>query len=248
MSDVWKRIAGSRFFTRNGTGLYERLTPYLYLRVDNLDEADAVECCRQIAGGWSAAVLPSAEIGGAANGPPSLEKPAPPPGPGALRILVVDDEASVRVVTAEQLIALGYDVLQAGGGAAALTLLDEGETVDLLISDLSMPEMDGVALIHTVQRRHPRLPTILLTGSGYVGEIAALTIGKEVGEGCFSLLRKPVSSAQLGDCVAMLLDAKAGRGFVRKHAQPDTLQAVFRDHAALIRACDRQHGYRLESR
>ena len=46
MGNLWQPIAGTRFFTRNGTGLYERLTPNLYLRVDDLDEADEVECCR----------------------------------------------------------------------------------------------------------------------------------------------------------------------------------------------------------
>lgn len=52
MTDIWEPIAGSRFFTRNGTGLYEQLTSHLYLRVDDLDEADEVECCRQIASRW----------------------------------------------------------------------------------------------------------------------------------------------------------------------------------------------------
>jgi hypothetical protein len=51
MKDVWEPIAGTRFFTRNGTGLYERLTPHLYLRLDELDESDRVECCRRIADG-----------------------------------------------------------------------------------------------------------------------------------------------------------------------------------------------------
>jgi hypothetical protein len=50
MSDVWTPVVGGRFFARNGFGLYERLTPDLYLRIDDLDEADEVECCRQIAG------------------------------------------------------------------------------------------------------------------------------------------------------------------------------------------------------
>ncbi len=49
MDNLWEPIAGTRFFTRNGTGLYERLTSRLYLRVDDLDEADEMECCRQIA-------------------------------------------------------------------------------------------------------------------------------------------------------------------------------------------------------
>jgi hypothetical protein len=50
MSDIWEPVVGTRFFTRNGVGLYERLTPRMYLRVDNLDEADEIECCQQLAG------------------------------------------------------------------------------------------------------------------------------------------------------------------------------------------------------
>ena len=52
MKDVWEPIPGTRFFTRNGTGLYERLTSHLYLRLDDLDEADQVECCRRMADCW----------------------------------------------------------------------------------------------------------------------------------------------------------------------------------------------------
>jgi hypothetical protein len=42
-------VAGSRYFTRNGKGLYERLTPQMYFRVDELDESDVVECFQQFA-------------------------------------------------------------------------------------------------------------------------------------------------------------------------------------------------------
>ena len=51
MSNQWQPVEGTRFFTRNGKGLYERLTPQLYLRVDDLDEEDAVECCQHFASG-----------------------------------------------------------------------------------------------------------------------------------------------------------------------------------------------------
>jgi hypothetical protein len=49
MDDVWEPVAGSRYFTRNGKGLYERLTPRMYLRVDELEDSDAVECFKQFA-------------------------------------------------------------------------------------------------------------------------------------------------------------------------------------------------------
>ncbi|WP_428485116.1 hypothetical protein [Rhodopila sp.] len=49
MKDVWAPVAGTRFFTRNGEGLYERLTEQLYLRVDEVDETDAEEVCSRFA-------------------------------------------------------------------------------------------------------------------------------------------------------------------------------------------------------
>ncbi|HKM64838.1 MAG TPA: hypothetical protein VJY39_20355 [Acidisphaera sp.] len=63
-----------------------------------------------------------------------------------------------------------------------------------------------IALIREAQHRRPRLPAILLTG--YAGDAAALAVGGAVG-GSFSLLRKPVSGAQLADRVAALLEAVA---------------------------------------
>ncbi|TPG47307.1 response regulator [Roseomonas nepalensis] len=128
--------------------------------------------------------------------------------PVAGRILLVDDEDLVREVLAEELADDGYGVVQAEGGATALALLEAGEAVDLLVSDLSMPGLDGVALIREAQRRRPGLPAILLTG--YAGDAAALALDGAV-RGSFSLLRKPVSEAQLTDRVAALLGAPRSR-------------------------------------
>jgi signal transduction histidine kinase/ActR/RegA family two-component response regulator len=125
-------------------------------------------------------------------------------------LLLVEDEELVREVVAEQLIDRGYDVIEAEGGRRALALLDAGCPVDLIISDLSMPGMDGVSLIRAAQIRKPRLPAILLTG--YAGETAALAVGRGL-DGSFSLLRKPVTGDHLADRIATLLQATAmGRG------------------------------------
>jgi hypothetical protein len=152
--------------------------------------------------------LPAANAGVAASGSIRKEAPAAPTARGAPRILLVDDEDLVRDVIAEELEDCGYDVLQANEGVLALKLLDAGEAVDVLVSDLAMPHMDGVALIRAAQNRRPRLPAVLLTG--YAGESAALAVGEAVGRS-FTLLRKPIGGADLADRLAMLLEAGAAR-------------------------------------
>jgi hypothetical protein len=54
MKSVWAPVPGTRFFTRNGEGLYERLTDQLYLRVDEVDETDAEEVCFRFAEAFEA--------------------------------------------------------------------------------------------------------------------------------------------------------------------------------------------------
>lgn len=121
----------------------------------------------------------------------------------ALRILLVDDEDLVREVLAEALTDHGYEVMQAEGGATALALLGDGEQVDCLVSDLSMPGIDGLAVIREARARGLRCPAILLTG--YIGETAELPEAETPGA-AFRLLRKPMSGGRLAEHIASLLD------------------------------------------
>jgi CheY-like chemotaxis protein len=118
------------------------------------------------------------------------------------RILLVDDEPMVRETLAAALREAGYVVEVAVDGAAALDLLDEPVPVDVLVTDLSMPGIDGLAVIRRAQRQRPGLPAVLLTG--YAGHGAQLAVGGSV-SGAFSLLRKPVTPAQLADRIEALL-------------------------------------------
>ncbi len=72
------------------------------------------------------------------------------------RVLLVDDEEALRELLAQNLEDRGYDVLVAAGGEAALALLSAGETVDVLVTDLSMPGMNGIALIRAAQTLRAR--------------------------------------------------------------------------------------------
>ncbi|MDR3530632.1 MAG: PAS domain S-box protein [Rhodopila sp.] len=146
--------------------------------------------------------LPNATGGvGALTG----EGPRPDADPGKPCVLLVDDDTIVRDVLTLSLEDSGYAVLPADGATSALNRLTSGERVDIIVSDLTMPGMDGLTLIRAVQEWQPSLPAILLTG--YASDGAALAIGGAI-SGTFSLLRKPVSGTQLADRIASLLAAR----------------------------------------
>ncbi len=118
-----------------------------------------------------------------------------------VRVMVIDDEEMVRDVIALYLEDSGFRVLVAANGAEALALLAAEEAVDVLITDLSMPGMDGIAVIRAVRERWPGLPAVLLTG--YAGDDTALAARGTTGD-AFSLLRKPVTGAELVGCIRAL--------------------------------------------
>jgi PAS domain S-box-containing protein len=121
----------------------------------------------------------------------------------AARILLVDDDPLVRDTLIEQLEELGHKVLVASGGTDALAILQAREAVDLMITDLSMPGMNGLTLIREARDLHPNLPAILLTG--HSGDSMSLE-GAGVSPGSYSLLRKPATSAVLAARVTALLE------------------------------------------
>ena len=84
----------------------------------------------------------------------------------ALRILVIDDDDEVREVVAEMLAAQGHGVLQASGGREGLALLEAGEKMDLVLTDLGMPGVTGWDVARAVRARWPGLPVGMLTGWG----------------------------------------------------------------------------------
>jgi signal transduction histidine kinase/CheY-like chemotaxis protein len=118
------------------------------------------------------------------------------------QILLVDDEAVVRETLAAALTDAGYSVLVAAGGSEALEILASGAPVDVLVTDLSMPGIDGLAVIRNARRHRPDLPAMLLTG--YAGHGAQLAVGGQL-SGAFTLVRKPVTATQLADRIEALL-------------------------------------------
>ena len=118
------------------------------------------------------------------------------------QIVLVDDDPEVLEVLAEVLTACGYNVDNFDSALVALNHLSADAPADLLITDLSMPGTDGMALIREAQRRQPGLPAILL--SGYSGEELGLSTDSLPG-GRLALLQKPVRATELTKQVATLL-------------------------------------------
>ena len=116
---------------------------------------------------------------------PSGDRPVRPA--DTARALVVDDDVQVRQTLSRVLQALGMSTLEAGNGREALALLDDQGGVPLIVSDINMPEMDGIALLREVHRRWPDIAVIMLTG------VADVSIAVDcLKHGAFDYLQKPV--------------------------------------------------------
>jgi CheY-like chemotaxis protein len=79
------------------------------------------------------------------------------------RVLVVDDEASIRALICDAVKDLGYKAAEAADGVAAVALLDQ-HRFDLIVTDLRMPRMGGWEVVNVVQRRDTAMPIILMAG------------------------------------------------------------------------------------
>jgi excisionase family DNA binding protein len=124
---------------------------------------------------------------------------------GRARVLVVDDEASIRDLLSKTLALADYDVETAPDGSAALDRLrGKPAGYDLLIADLKMPGMDGLTLIKEVKRLRSELPIIIITG--FSTESSAI---EAVNLGVAGYLTKPFRVPQVLAAAAKALGASA---------------------------------------
>ncbi len=117
-------------------------------------------------------------------------------------ILIVDDSSSLRTVVKIALVRAGYDVIEAGDGKEGLSQLDKAGKVNLIVSDVNMPNMDGITFVTEV-KKHPRhrfTPVIMLTTEGAEGK-------KDQGRaaGAKAWIIKPFNPPQLLDAVSKLI-------------------------------------------
>jgi two-component system cell cycle sensor histidine kinase/response regulator CckA len=107
-------------------------------------------------------------------------------------ILLVEDEEGLRALNARGLISRGYTVLEAGNGVEAIEVLDRHGHVDLVVSDVVMPEMDGPTLLKELRGRDPDVKIIFV--SGYAEEAFAKNLPSQEQ---YAFLAKPFTLKQL---------------------------------------------------
>ena len=115
-------------------------------------------------------------------------------------ILVVDDNRDLVTSTAELLEVAGYDAIPAYSAREAVDLLDEVKSIDLVLSDIRMPGVDGFDLLRVLRHRFPSLPIILMSG-------VPVTSDDIVPAGAM-ILTKPFDPGRLQECVAAKLAAR----------------------------------------
>ena len=108
------------------------------------------------------------------------------------RILIVDDEDSIREVVSSMLSSSGFACTQAQSGREALALLQSGEEYELMLSDMMMPVMDGEALLAATKERFPDIPVVMVTAMHDIS-IALNAIRN----GAYDYLLKPFDREQL---------------------------------------------------
>ena len=118
------------------------------------------------------------------------------------RILIVDDEESTRELFAELLIRWGYEVEQTSDGHGALKIAADSHP-DVIISDLVMPKLDGLALVRALREEQPETPVVIITGKGTID--AAV---EAVREGVFDFVEKPLDPARLKVILQRALEKK----------------------------------------
>ena len=164
----------------------------------------------------------------------------------AVRVLVVDDHPFNRELLADQLDALGYTFDVVNGGRAAIRQMLV-ECYDVVLTDVNMPDMDGIALAMCVRDSHPGLPVIAITATKEEAELAACRRA-----GVVDVLHKPLAVATLDRALRQHVDSArrmTGSGMVNASAgvplSADRPATLARESARLMNQMGDNLGMRL---
>ncbi|MAF46631.1 MAG: response regulator [Alphaproteobacteria bacterium] len=117
-------------------------------------------------------------------------------------ILVIDDEDVDRLIVAELLREEGHEVIEVQDGSEGIAVKDTA-TLNLIVTDIMMPEKDGIETIMEIKRDNPNLKIIAVSGGGKHGQLSGLEMAKYLGAD--DTLTKPISAEKLIGSVNKLL-------------------------------------------
>lgn len=120
-----------------------------------------------------------------------------------MKILIIDDDEQMRVLLRQVMEWAGYEVVEAADGRAGV-LMQRHHGVDLVITDLIMPEQEGLETIAALHREYPRLKIIAISGGGRIGPEAYLPTARELG--AHRVFSKPFDVRELAETVRELLE------------------------------------------
>lgn len=118
-------------------------------------------------------------------------------------ILLIDDEDSLREGVARYLRGLGFDVHEASDGSRAARLIDDAESIDLVITDINMPETDGLEVIRSLRRSGRGIPVIAMSGGGVFPKTLLLANAQHLG--ATATLQKPFELSELRELIEDML-------------------------------------------
>ncbi|HEY2083719.1 MAG TPA: response regulator [Verrucomicrobiae bacterium] len=117
------------------------------------------------------------------------------------KILIIEDDAEVRAAIQHCLTRAGHTVSPAADGKEGMSTL-RGSAMDLVVTDLFMPEQDGLETIAALRKQHPKLPVIAISGGNLVSD-AMLSVARELG--AQEVLQKPFGTDGLLAAVEKVL-------------------------------------------
>src|SRR5512138_1508158 len=130
------------------------------------------------------------------------------------KILVADDEVNLRRVLVAMLRRDGHEVVQAATGLEAIEQLGD---VDVVITDLRMPGVDGMEVLRTASKNHPHVPVIMITAYGSVGQAV-----EAIKAGAFDYIEKPFEQ----DAIRTIVEKAIGQAAANRTAPRQTLYPV----------------------
>ncbi len=122
-----------------------------------------------------------------------------------MRILLVDDDDMSRKTVHQMLTRAGHEVISTGSGSEGLALFREN-SVDLIVTDLIMPDTDGLELIQELRKLDPKVRILAISGGGRVNATEYLTVARKFGAA--GILAKPFSNQEFKDAIHALMNAK----------------------------------------